>query len=64
MNADTRRPPTRFDNYMTKVIELTRTLPPGTRADVDVFHDPWCDSTNGRGFCNCDPTVKLREYTQ
>ncbi len=55
-----KHPATTEHNYAKKILALGLTLRPGQLVETDVAHDPWCDMLNGRGFCNCDPTVAVR----
>lgn len=36
---------------------------PGAIYDIEVRHDSWCDLLLGRGFCNCNPEIAMREIT-
>ena len=57
----TPHPPTTEHNYLAKQFRLLETMPmvKGTVTFASVAHDDWCDAINGRGFCNCDPTIKF-----
>jgi hypothetical protein len=48
------------DNYLEKFNRTVEGLkfPPGSRTDVFVLHDDWCQFLKG-GHCNCDPTLKI-----
>ena len=61
---DQHHPPTTSHNYLKKVADLGLTLAPGAEMTMDFAHDNWCDALNGRGFCNCDPDVIVREGLQ
>tara|TARA_Y100000310_G_C20678913_1_gene814725 strand:- start:1916 stop:2122 length:207 start_codon:yes stop_codon:yes gene_type:complete len=30
-------------------------------AHAVIAHDDWCDLLNEKGYCNCDPDVRLEE---
>ena len=45
--------------YVEEILKLQPIIKPGTVTHVTVYHDDWCDLLNGKGQCNCKPTVKL-----
>jgi hypothetical protein len=55
-----RHPPTTEHNYIAKVLKLAAQIPRGSLEDIDIYHDDWCDLLANRGYCNCNPDVKLR----
>lgn len=53
--------PTSAHNYLPKIEAIVQDMGcPAGIFDIDVAHDSWCDALNRRGFCNCDPDVRLR----
>ena len=60
---DTKHKPTTFHNHVWKMAAMHRAglLPQTPTAhQVTVEHDDWCDLLSGRGYCNCDPDIRLR----
>ena len=58
-----RHKPTSMHNHVRKMISMHRAglLPQTPTAhQVTVEHDDWCDLLSGRGYCNCDPDIRLR----
>ncbi|MFB3907917.1 MAG: hypothetical protein ACE15D_05905 [Candidatus Eisenbacteria bacterium] len=49
------RPPA----YLEKIARLTRDLPRGSLAHVEVLHDDDCPMLRGKRRCTCDPDVRL-----
>jgi len=47
-------------NYVPKVLEAARGLPPGALYDCAVMHDDECTLySTGAGRCDCDPEIKI-----
>jgi hypothetical protein len=61
----TPHPPTTEHNYLHKQARLLQMVPlgKGTVTVASVAHDDWCDAINGRGYCNCDPDIKMTNVT-
>jgi hypothetical protein len=55
-------PPTTAHNYLPKVAALYQQglLRPSQVHGVDILHDDWCDALDERGYCNCEPEVRLK----
>jgi len=47
-------------NYLAPLLAEAQRLKPGVHM-AHVMHDDWCDQLNGRGTCNCEPEIKIRE---
>lgn len=47
--------------YVKKLTALTAGIRPGATYDLQINHDDWCDLLNERGYCNCDPDVRIAE---
>ena len=66
MNKQPKLPP-RKSNYLHPLLTLTAlgradgAILRGSCHTFDVYHDDWCDLLNGRGPCNCTPTIRRRE---
>lgn len=43
--------------YTDKAAALLKSLGAGVH-HVTIYHDDWCNLTNGRGPCNCNPEVR------
>jgi hypothetical protein len=57
-----KHPPTSTHNYLAKITELAELAlikPTAAIRIAEIHHDTWCDFFRGRGFCNCEPIVKL-----
>lgn len=53
-----------YSRKIQRVIEKARSegaLRTGGVSMAEVAHDNWCAFLNGRGECNCDPTITIKE---
>ncbi len=46
-------------SYLEDVLKrvAAENIKPGRVYDLNILHDDWCDLINGKGPCNCEPTV-------
>lgn len=47
--------------YLAALMTANLDIHRGTVQRVEIQHDDWCDLLNGRGYCNCNPTIGKRE---
>jgi hypothetical protein len=53
----------KIGNYLPKVIASLNGETAGIFDSV-VRHDDWCDLINGKGECNCNPTVETMTHSE